>query len=83
MLAKLIAVAIREVREELRRLDEPVPVKQDPEPIPSPLPESPEPDQACCQRDQASTTGCSTERAWTRVHDARPSVRAFGFGPER
>ncbi len=75
MLAKLLAVAIREVREELRRLDEP-PAPQAPEPQPGP----PQPDESRHRYDPASTTGASTERAASWDHDKTPPVRAFGFG---
>ena len=80
MLAKLIAVVIREVRDELRKLDEPHAVRQYPGPSPSSLPESPEPDPAPYQRDPASTTSADTERPPSWDHDKTPPVRAFGFG---
>ena len=82
MLAKLIAVAIREVREELRRLDEPQPARQDAAPSP---PEPPEPDESRHRYDPASTTGASTERAPSWDHDKRSPVTAvrFGFGTDR
>ena len=46
MLAKLIAVAIREVRGELAKLDAPQAVRQDPEPLPSSPPETAQPDES-------------------------------------
>jgi hypothetical protein len=78
MLAKLIAVAIREVREELRKMDGPQPA----------APSSPEPpgtDESRHRYDPASTTAASTERAPSWDHDKRHPVTAarFGFGPDR
>jgi hypothetical protein len=85
MLAKLIAVAIREVREELRKLDEPQSVRQDPEPVPPPAPEPAQPDESRHRYDPASTTAACTERAPSWDHDTRKPVTAsrFGFGPGR
>jgi hypothetical protein len=82
MLAKLIAVAIREVRDELAKLDAPQPARQDPGPPPSSPPESPEPDESRHRYDPASTTSASTERAASWDHDTRKPVTAarFGFG---
>ena len=64
MLAKLIAVAIHEIREELRKLD-------------PPAAETPEDKH---RYDPASTTAGETERAKTWDHDTSPPARAFGFG---
>jgi hypothetical protein len=85
MLAKLIAVAIREVREELRKLDEPQAASPVPEAASSSPPGSPEPDESRHRYDPASTTGASTERAPSWDHDKRSPVTAvrFGFGPDR
>lgn len=66
MIAKLIAVAIHEIREELRKLDPPSP----------PAAETP---QDAHRYDPASTTAATTERAGTWDHDTTPPVRAFGF----
>jgi hypothetical protein len=69
MLAKLIAVAIHEVRAELHKLDPPATAPQADE-----MP----------RYDVSSTTAASTERASSWDHDTRPPVRAsFGFGPLR
>lgn len=70
MLAKLLAVAIKEVRDELAKLDAPQ----------SSPPESPQPDESRHRYDPASTTAASTERAPSWDHDTRQPVRAFGFG---
>lgn len=86
MLAKLIAVAIREVRDELARLDAaPQPVRHDPEPAAPPAPELPQPDESRHRYDPASTTAACTERAPSWGHDTRKPVTAvrFGFGPGR
>jgi hypothetical protein len=64
MLARLIAVVIHEVREELRKLDEP--------PTGEP--------QDAHRYDPASTTAGETERAGSWDHDKAPPVTAFGFG---
>lgn len=79
MLAKLIAVAIREVQAELAKLDTPRAAAQDPEPAPAVVPE---PDESRHRYDPASTTGASTERAASWDHDKRQPVTAarFGFG---
>jgi hypothetical protein len=64
MLARLIAVVIHEVREELRKLDPP----------PAGEPQDPH------RYDPASTTAAHTERAEGWDHDKAPPVTAFGFG---
>jgi hypothetical protein len=85
MLAKLIAVAIAEVREELRKLDEPQAPDPEPEAASPSVPESPEPDESRHRYDPASVTACGTERAPSWDHDKRRPVTAvrFGFGPDR
>lgn len=81
MLAKLIAVAIREVRDELAKLDAAAQtVRHDPEPAPSPAPEPPQPDESRHRYDPASTTAASTERAPSWDHDTRKPVTASRFG---
>jgi hypothetical protein len=67
MLAKLIAVVIHEIREELRKLDPPQAEPQD-------APADPH------RYDPASTTSAVTERASAWDHDKTPPVTAFGFG---
>jgi hypothetical protein len=84
MLAKLIAVVIHEVREELRKLES-AGGGPEPEPASPSVPEPPEPDESHHRYDPASTTGASTERAPSWDHDKRSPVTAvrFGFGPDR
>jgi len=65
MLAKLIAVVIHEIREELRKLDPP----------PAAEPEDTH------RHDPASTTSAVTERGASWDHDKMPPVTGFGFGP--
>ncbi len=65
MLAKIVALFIAEIREELRKLDPP--------PAGEP--------QDVHRYDPASTTAAETERAVSWDHDKTPPVTVFGFQP--